>query len=170
MATLALTPHLQGVNATGAGVEFRGAGPVHSVRRSHWPTFRKGRSTMNTKLAIPFLAVLALAQGCIVHGPPGPSAGDVTFSWTFYGQSCSAAGVANVHINIPGETLENGGVYPCVSNSYQGIVLHNFAGGSYTYTIEGLDTGGYTIYTGAGAFDIDGDAMEQVDLTPYGQP
>lgn len=125
---------------------------------------------MNTKLEIPFLAVLALAQGCIITGPHGPNPGDVTFSWTFMGQGCSAAGVANVHITIPGETLANGGVYPCVANGYQSIILHNFDGGSYTYSIEGLDTGGYTIYTGDGSFDIDGDVMEQVDLTPVGQP
>jgi hypothetical protein len=125
---------------------------------------------MNTKLAIPFLAVLALAQGCIIVGPGGKDPGDVTFSWTFYGQSCAAAGVDSVHITIPGETLENNGVYPCTSNGYAGIVLHDFAGGGYTYTIEGLDTGGYTIYTGSGAFDIDGDVLESVDLTPYGQP
>ncbi|HYV47398.1 MAG TPA: hypothetical protein VFA20_21210 [Myxococcaceae bacterium] len=124
---------------------------------------------MNTKLAIPFLAILAFAQGCIINGH-GKNPGDVTFSWTFYGQSCSAAGVASVHITIPGETLENGGVYQCVSNSYQGIVLHDFAGGSYTYSIEGLDTGGYTVYTGSGDFTIDGNVLESVDLTPYGQP
>ena len=125
---------------------------------------------MNTKLAIPFLATLALAQGCIIVGPGGPDAGDVTFNWTFGGMSsCSAAGVANVHINIPGETLENGGVYPCNSNGYNGIVLHNFAGGTYTYTIEGLDTAGYTIYTSSGDFSIDGSVLENVDLTPYGQ-
>jgi hypothetical protein len=125
---------------------------------------------MNTKLAVPFLALLAFAQGCIVVGPGGPRSGDVTFNWTFYGQSCSAAGVANVHITIPGETLENGGVYPCINNGYQGIVLHDFAGGSYSFSIEGLDTGGYTTYTASGDFDIDGDALESVDLTPVGQP
>jgi hypothetical protein len=125
---------------------------------------------MNIKLAIPFLAVLAFAQGCIVVGPPGPNPGDVTFSWTFYGQSCAAAGVASVHITIPGETLENSGVYTCESNGYPGIVLHNFNGGTYTYSIEGLDSGGYTTYVASGDFSIDGDVLETVDLTPYGQP
>src|SRR6185295_15906980 len=164
MARQALTPHLQRVNATRCTRdEFRGAGPVHTVRQSHWPNFPRGVSTMNTKLAIPFLAILAFAQGCIINGH-GKNPGDVTFSWTFYGQSCSAAGVASVHITIPGETLENGGVYQCVSNSYQGIVLHDFAGGSYTYSIDGIDANGYTIYQGAGDFTIDGNVLESVDL------
>ncbi|HEY8211837.1 MAG TPA: hypothetical protein VIG99_30355 [Myxococcaceae bacterium] len=125
---------------------------------------------MNTKLAIPFLAVLALAQGCIIVGGNDPHRGNVTFSWTFQGQTCAQAGVANVLITIPGETLDNGGMYPCASNGYPGIVLHNFAGGSYTYTIQGLDTGGYATYEASGSFDIDGDVPETVDLTPIGQP
>ncbi|HVE84057.1 MAG TPA: hypothetical protein VND93_14470 [Myxococcales bacterium] len=124
---------------------------------------------MNTKLAIPFLALLVAAQGCIIHGG-GRSPGDVTFSWTFLGQACSTAGVDSVHISIPGETLDNNGYYSCISNGYPGIVLHDFAGGQYTYSIEGLDPGGYTIYTATGDFTIDGDVLETVDLTPYGQP
>ncbi len=126
---------------------------------------------MNKKLAIPFLAaVMAAAQGCIFVGGGNNNPGDVTFSWTFYGRSCSDVGVASVRITIPGESLQNNGVYPCVSNGYPGIVLHDFDEGSYTYTVEGFDSNGYTIYTGSGDFRIDGDVLETVDLTPYGQP
>src|SRR3954463_14084464 len=109
MADVALTPHLGRVNATGwRWVEFTRRAHVSSVRQqSPGRTFRGAFPTMNIKLAIPFLAVLAFAQGCIVVGPHGPNPGDVTFSWTFYGQSCAAAGVASVHITIPGEALEN---------------------------------------------------------------
>ena len=121
---------------------------------------------MNTKLSFPFLAILALAQGCIIVGPGGPNSGNVTFAWTFLQASCSYAGVASVHITIPGETLDNNGVYACNSNGYDGIVLHDFAPGQYIYTIEGLDSAGYTTYTGSGDFDIDGDVTEQVDLAP----
>jgi len=121
---------------------------------------------MNTKLAIPFLAVLMAVQGCIINGGGGPRDGDVTFSWTFFGQTCSTAGVASVRITIPGETLANNGLYTCESNGYPGIVLHDFYGGSYTYSVEGFDANGSLIYVGSGDFRIDGDVLETVDLTP----
>lgn len=127
---------------------------------------------MNTKLSIPFLAVvLLMSQGCIIigGGGGGRDPGDVTFNWTFVGQTCAAAGVSSVHITIPGESLANDGNYPCISNGYPGIVLHDFAGGVYTYNIEGLDAQGYSIYVGSGTFTIDGNVLENVDLTPNGQ-
>src|SRR5262245_37779922 len=124
---------------------------------------------MNTKLAFPFLAVLLLAQGCIIGGG-GRDPGDVTFSWDFYGQTCAAAGVTSVHIGIPGEGLQNDGFYPCEAGGYPGIVLHDFRGGEYTYSIEGLDTLGNILYAGGGDFTIDGNVLEPVSLTAYGRP
>src|SRR5262245_54034386 len=117
-----LTPRHQGVNATGwMWVEFTEHELVclcNPDPRSSWPEPLKGRiHTMNAKLAIPSLAVLMATQGCIIVGGGGGGRddGDVTFSWTFYGQTCSQSGVSNVRVTIPGESLENSGFYPCVS-------------------------------------------------------
>jgi hypothetical protein len=125
---------------------------------------------MNAKLSIPFLSAL-LASGCIINGGHPRNPGDVTFTWSFYGQTCSQVPeVAKVRIAIPGERLQNDGIYPCTSNSYPGIVLHDFRGGEYGYTIEGLSYTDEVLYTASGEFTVDGNARVTVDLTPVGGP
>ncbi|HLL55742.1 MAG TPA: hypothetical protein VK447_19430 [Myxococcaceae bacterium] len=93
----------------------------------------------------------------------------MTFSWTFYGQTCQQAGnVASVRITIPGESLANGGVYPCASNGYPGIVLHDFVAGTYSFTIEGLSNTGVQLYVASGTFVVNGNILVNVDLVPPG--
>lgn len=126
---------------------------------------------MNAKRTVPFLcAVLAAASGCVINGHRYDP-GDITFTWSFYGQTCSQApDVAKVHIVIPGERLQNDGIYPCTSNSYPGIVLHDFRGGVYDYTIEALSYTDEVLYVSGGEITVDGDTRVNVDLTPVGQP
>lgn len=134
---------------------------------------------MNAKLLGAFLLCAALMQGCIVVSnggggghPPAPAVpGDVTFTWSFSGGTCSdVPDVKSLHIDIPGQSLQNGGIYPCLADNYPGITLHDFAAGSYTFTIEALDYGNRSIFVGSGAFTVNGNVRVTLDLTPNGQP
>lgn len=119
---------------------------------------------MVTRSLLATLVALS-ASGCILVSTPR-SPGDVTFTWTFSGQSCAQAGVNTVAISIPGQTLANGGVFACLSNNYPGIVLQNFRAGSYSYTIEGRGFANELRYQRTGSFVIDGNVTESVDLLP----
>lgn len=130
---------------------------------------------MNSRPLMAFLAVLSLS-GCIVYertpAPvPAPVAGDVTFTWSFAGQACSdVPQVKSVIVSIPGETLMNGGIYPCTANNYPGIVLHNFRPGNYTFTLQAVGYGDEQLFTGSGSFSVNGATRVTVDLTPVGGP
>lgn len=121
---------------------------------------------MNTKTLTAFTAVLLLTLGSACgHYEPHP--GDVTFLWSFYGLSCSQdPNIDEVHIIIPGESLDNDGYYPCRVNGTDGIVLHNFAPGTYSFSIEAVDYDGYISYSSGGNFNVDGSITVRVDLTP----
>lgn len=110
------------------------------------------------------------ASGCIcVTGGGGGSRGNVTFTWTFSGRQCfEVPDVTTVAIQIPGQTLQNNGRYPCTSNGTAGITLLDFRAGTYNYTIQGLNTAGTVIYSAQGNFTINGNVSEAVDLTPTG--
>ncbi|MFZ5471171.1 MAG: hypothetical protein ACOZIN_17250, partial [Myxococcota bacterium] len=95
--------------------------------------------------------------------------GEVTFTWSFAGQTCSdVPQVAKVQIRIAGETLQNNGVYSCLTNNYPGIVLQGFVGKTYTFDIDALGTSNEVLYTGSGSFTVNGDTQVTVDLTPAG--
>lgn len=117
------------------------------------------------------LALLAMLPltGCLVVSSRPRAAGDVTFRWSFAGQSCAMVpAVKNVKITIGGQTLQNDGVFDCSTNGTAGIVLHDFKGGGYNYTIQGRDYNGTVLYSAEGAFIIDGSVTESVDLKPVG--
>jgi hypothetical protein len=127
---------------------------------------------MNGKIAVALTGLLVLG-GCIVGvdggGGGGPNPGNITFSWTLGGQPCSAVpAVANVRVTIPGEVLQNNGVYACDTGGYDGIQLANFVGGTYSWTVDGLDSSGTVLYTASGTVNVDGDVNVNVDLTPVG--
>lgn len=133
---------------------------------------------MNVRLVAALLAALTLGQGCIINnyhggrdGGPGQLApGNVTFFWTFQGASCAeTSSVASVRITIPNERLQNDGVYSCLNGGFAGITLHEFVGGTYEYTLEGLSNTGAAIFRATGTFAINGDVRLNVDLTPSGQ-
>ena len=136
---------------------------------------------MNRKTLTAFLAMGCLAFcGCIIDTGPGGggsgggggfagNSGDVTFGWTFAGQACSAnPDIASVQVTISGQQLMNAGVYPCISNGFPGIVLHDFDPGAYTFTLTANDANNTTLFAGSGRFTVDGDIMVSVDLVPTG--
>jgi hypothetical protein len=122
---------------------------------------------MNNRILLGLIAV-STVSGCVITDS-GRFGGDVTFSWTFAGQQCAAVPqVSSVRITIPGEVLQNDGVFPCLVSNYPGIILQNFAPGNYTYTIQGLGYAGDILYRADGSFTVDGNVSVQVDLPPVG--
>lgn len=128
------------------------------------------------------LLMLATSTGCILvpwggggtgggsggtGGGSGAQAGNVTFTWTFNnGQTCASAGVTSVAINIDGETLQNNGVYNCLTDNYPGIQLNNFRARTYTFSIVGYNALNQARYETAGTFTVNGDISLTVDLDP----
>lgn len=137
---------------------------------------------MTARLTSVLVAVMALSSGCIIvdgsggYGGGGgytqqPIAGNATFTWSFGGRGCAELpDVASVRITIPGQTLQNQGVYACSTNGYPGIVLHDFAPGTYDVTLEAFSRGGALLYGVSSSFTVNGDVRVTLDLTPAGGP
>jgi hypothetical protein len=100
--------------------------------------------------------------------PRGPQPGDVTFHWSFAssGHCADMTDVKSIHITIPGQTLANGGVYACNTAGVDGITLHDFAPGNYTYTLEAINYDGQVIFSGSGFFTVNGNVLVTATLTP----
>ncbi|WNG45005.1 hypothetical protein F0U60_13520 [Archangium minus] len=141
---------------------------------------------MNARLLAAFLCLASLGSGCIIvdhdddydegpccNTPPPPppgQPGDVTFLWTFAPDfRCSdVPEVKRIHISIPGETLYNGGVYACNTGGVDGIVLHDFVPGNYSFTIKAYSYTDETLYEGRGTFTVNGNVRVNIDLSPNG--
>jgi hypothetical protein len=132
---------------------------------------------MNARFLVAFLCIASLSTGCIIVGGDGDCdtceptrSGDVTFLWTFDQRPCSAVGgfVEGVHIEIPGETLDSNGYYPCNANAVDGITLHNFRPGSYSFTIRGYDGENQTLFAKSGNFTVNGNITVRTDLNANG--
>jgi hypothetical protein len=125
--------------------------------------------------ALVALAVSVVLSGCVVREhnnvpPPGPvpQPGNVDMVWSFAdGQTCSSLGpfADHIRINIPGETLANGGRFPCQTGGTQGVQLQDFAPASYTYTITAEDSNNYPLYQATGAFVVNGNIQVVVSFT-----
>jgi hypothetical protein len=125
--------------------------------------------TAHSRVFTSFIAVTAvLTSGCVFTNTPSRSPGDITFTWTFNnGRGCSTVpDVTQIQITIPGQSLQNGGVYGCVNAGTAGIKLLNFRGGEYSYTVSGQNAQGQTLYTNNGSVTVDGDVATAVDLRP----
>jgi hypothetical protein len=120
---------------------------------------------MNTKIFSLFLTLAGVA-GCAI-GPRGR--GDVLFIWSFGGLNCSQVPVTSVVINIPGERLENDGVYPCSIDGVPGIILRDFLAGNYSFTISARDAANAVLYQTSSSFQVYGDTRVVVDLSPSGE-
>ncbi|MCP3104859.1 hypothetical protein LZ198_38935 [Myxococcus sp. K15C18031901] len=131
---------------------------------------------MNSRLLVAFLCLAAVSTGCVIHDddccyeePIYP--GDVTFRWTFDGFRCSDdPDIKGVNITIPGESLANGGRYPCQANGFDGIVLRRFAPGIYSFNLEAVSYDNEVLYEASGTFTVNGDVTVDIDLTPAGLP
>jgi len=96
------------------------------------------------------------------------------FSWSFGGLDCAAKpDVHGIQITIPGTILHNEGHYPCSQNGVQGVVLKNLFAGTYSYTVEAMDSEENVLYAGRGSVDISTDVYDtpvsvavHVDLLP----
>jgi hypothetical protein len=128
---------------------------------------------MNSRTLIAFLAVSSFS-GCIVVDRSGggggvqkPVPGDVSFSWSFAGATCSAVPqVQSINLSIPGQQLQNSGVFPCLANDYPGITLLDFAGGDYSFAIEAVGYGGEVLFGASGTFRVNGNIQVTTDLAP----
>jgi hypothetical protein len=100
-----------------------------------------------------------------------PLSGDVSFLWTFAPNSRCAdvPNVRNIKVTIPGETLANNGVYACSTAGVDGVILRNFRGGNYSYSIQALNASNEVLYSGSGTFTVNGNKQVNVDLTPDGK-
>jgi hypothetical protein len=78
--------------------------------------------------------------------------------------------VSSVHIQIPGEALQNDGYFPCLVAGYPGVVLHDFEPGTYSFSIEALGYSDELLYAANGTVTVDGDVRVSIDLVPPGQP
>ncbi|RKH02156.1 hypothetical protein D7V97_28245 [Corallococcus sp. CA053C] len=120
---------------------------------------------MNARLLAAFLCLAAVSTGCVIedHGPRYP--GDVRMSWAFDGARCDEMrDVQGVDIIIDGEILENGGHYPCNANGFDGIVLHDFAPGAYTFDAVAVDYENVALFTYHGTFVVDGDVAVNINF------
>jgi hypothetical protein len=113
-------------------------------------------------------ALLSATSCAFVLG--GQNAGDVVFTWTFGDQltGCAQAPcVAQVVVEIPGQVLQNSGVYACTSSGgADGVQLTSFEGGDYSYTLTAEDAQGTALYQASGTFVVDGDVTVPVILAP----
>jgi hypothetical protein len=125
-----------------------------------------------------FLAVLGCAlPSCMAQtnaaGESGasPATGDMTFLWSFDGQTCAqAAQVRLLRISIVGpygseplDDLEDG--YPCRGEGVDGIALRAFRAGSYTFTLDALDASGQALYTATGSAFVQSGVNVRVPVT-----
>ncbi|MGA9521991.1 MAG: hypothetical protein WBV82_11030 [Myxococcaceae bacterium] len=123
---------------------------------------------MNIKILGAFLTALVMS-GCVVSNAPPAAPGDVTFGWSFGGGTCfDVPDVKTVVVNIAGQTLENDGAYPCSANNFPGIVLHDFAPRTYSFTIDAYDYGDKRIFVGSGTFTVNGNVRVDIDLQAVG--
>ncbi|MGV3624348.1 MAG: hypothetical protein ACO1OB_26245 [Archangium sp.] len=107
------------------------------------------------------------SSGCVCVTNGGGRSGDIIFTWNFAGQPCALVpDVAQVAVQIPGQTLQNNGVYGCVNAGTAGIRLLNFRAGTYDYIISGQDSRGVVIYQATGKVTVNGDVAMDVTLQP----
>lgn len=121
-----------------------------------------------------FLAVLGCAlPSCIVQTSAGDSAassatGDMTFLWSFDGQTCAqATQVRLLRISIVGPygSLPFDDGYACRGEGVDGVTLKAFRAGNYTFTLDALDASGQALYTATGSALVQSGVNVRVPVT-----
>jgi hypothetical protein len=126
---------------------------------------------MSSRLLLAFLCLASVSTGCVVADNPPAQPGDVTFLWSFSGLRCDQArDVYGVNISIPGEELVNNGKFACSTSGVDGITLHDFAPGSYNFTLQAVNFQNQILFEANGTFVINGNKTVMVDLAPVGNP
>lgn len=139
-------------------------------------SFCTGGNENSMTRSIILLSMVAMAgSGCVVYtggggGGGGGVRGDVQFNWSFAGgATCSDyPEVAKIRVTIPGQSLMNAGVFNCLVSNYPGIVLTNFAPGTYSYTVDALGYADEQLFTATGTFRVNGSVTVNVDLVGLG--
>jgi hypothetical protein len=115
-------------------------------------------------LVLVAMSVMA-TTGCVCVTTSG-ARGDVTMLWTFDGRQCGfVPEVAQVTIQIPGQTLENNGAYPCSTAGTGGITLLKFKPGTYNYSAQGRSAAGTVLYQASGSFVVNGNVTVNLAMT-----
>jgi hypothetical protein len=73
-----------------------------------------------------------------------PTTGDVTFHWTFNGQTCAQAGITIVHISADNQVITDVNNNPdiaCNSNGVDGTTIGPFPSGTHSFDLVALDSG-----------------------------
>src|SRR3990167_7179919 len=125
--------------------------------------------TAHSRFLTSIIAVTALAAstGCVIQTTPPANPGNITFTWTFSGRQCfEVPEVVQISVQIPGQTLQNNGIYGCLNANTAGIKLLDFRPGKYSYTISGQNAAGTVIYRETGSLIVDGDVTVAVNLVP----
>jgi len=124
-------------------------------------------TTHNRFIPLALVATALMASsGCVCVSTPRAS-GDVTFFWSFGGQPCAVVpDITSVTIQVAGQVLQNGGTYACVNAGTAGIVLLDFRPGTYSFSIQGNNAQGTSLYEGSGKFTVNGDVTVNVNLVP----
>lgn len=109
-------------------------------------------------------SVVMASSGCVCVTNNGRN-GDIILTWNFDGNPCHLVpDVTQVRVVIPGQTLQNNGVYGCVNAGTAGIRLLDFRPGTYDYIITGEDARGVAMYDAAGKITVNGDVAFDVTL------
>ena len=82
--------------------------------------------------------------------------------WTFGGKSCADAGVAEIQIDIDGETLSPNR-FTC-QEAGQGVDLGTFYTGPYTVTVTGFDSANNIIFQTTQVIDVRAVGLNQIPI------
>jgi len=119
----------------------------------------------------PLTAMAGLAAAMVVvSGCGDPARGTLDVTWTFAGQSCLAAGVHTIQVDLANELL-NPNQFSCDlgGGSIAGgaHLLGSFLAGPYTLTVSGLDANGTVLYQTQQDIAIQrGTNVVQIDVQP----
>jgi hypothetical protein len=116
----------------------------------------------------PLTAMAALATAAVFGSGCGdPARGHLQVNWTFAGNSCLAAGVHTIQVDIAHELL-NPNQFSCdlgSSGIAGGADLGTYLVGQYTLTISGLDADGVVLYQTQQVVSVQrGDNVLQIDV------